>query len=110
MIVVCSLSDFENVCESIKPTHAISVIDPGFEPKTPKGVANHLKLGFDDIVSISDKGPLYRIPGQNSHIEQTLFTEKNAKTIADFVDTWNPDNSIVIHCKGNNYLLNCGKK
>jgi len=98
MIVVCSLSDFENVCESIKPTHAISVIDPGFEPKTPKGVANHLKLGFDDIVSISDKGPLYRIPGQNSHIEQTLFTEKNAKTIADFVDTWNPDNSIVIHC------------
>ena len=98
MIVVCSLSDFENVCESIKPTHAISVIDPCFEPKTPKGIANHLKLGFDDIVSISDKGPLYRIPGQNSHIEQNLFTEKNDKTIADFVDTWNPDNSIVIHC------------
>lgn len=98
MIVVCSLSDFENVCESIKPTHAISVIDPGFEPNTPKDITNHLKLGFDDIVSISDKGPLYRVPGQNSHIKQTLFTEKNAKKISDFVDTWSSDNSIVIHC------------
>ena len=98
MIIVCSLNDLETVCNSLKPKYLISVIDPGYEPETPSGVKNHLKLGFDDIVSISDKGPLYRIPGQNSHIEQTLFTEKNAKTIADFVDTWNPDNSIVIHC------------
>ena len=46
MIVVCSLSEFSNVCESINPSHAISVIDPGFEPTTPKGVSNHLKLGL----------------------------------------------------------------
>ena len=32
--VICSLSDFNNVCDSIKPSHAISVIDPGFEPAT----------------------------------------------------------------------------
>ena len=68
-IIVCSLSDFENVCESVKPTHAISVIDPGFEPKTPPGIKNHLKLGFDDITSINDSGPIYRMPGQNNNIQ-----------------------------------------
>ena len=98
MIVVCSLSDFSNICESVKPSHAISVIDPGFEPETPKGVKNHLKLGFDDIVSISDTGPLYRVPGKNSHLKQTLFNENNALSISTFIKTWNPIKPIVIHC------------
>ena len=98
MIVVCSLSDFENVCESIKPTHAISVIDPGFEPSTPQGVENHLKLGFDDIINIDDQGPLYRVPGKNSHLKQTLFNENNALSISTFIKTWNPIKPIVIHC------------
>ena len=98
MIVVCSLSDFSNVCESINPTHAISVIDPGFEPPTPKGVLYHLKLGFDDIVSISDKGPLYRVPGKNSHINQTLFNKENAISISKFIKTWSSKTSIVVHC------------
>ena len=30
MIVVCSLKDLETVCSSVKPSHVISVIDPGF--------------------------------------------------------------------------------
>ena len=98
MIIVCSLSDFENVCESVKPTHAISVIDPGFEPKTPPGIKNHLKLGFDDIISINDDGPLYRLPGDINPKKQTLFTESNANTVASFLKTWNEDSSIVIHC------------
>ena len=98
MIIVCSLSDFPNVCENIKPSHAISVIDPGFEPPTPKGVSYHLKLGFDDIVSITDDGPLYRVPGKNSHIDQTLFTEKDALSILEFVNTWNSELPIVVHC------------
>ena len=52
MIIVCSLSDLENVCESIKPKYVISVIDPGYAPETPNGVSKHLKLGFDDIIEI----------------------------------------------------------
>ena len=98
MIVVCSLSDFNNVCDSIKPSHAISVIDPGFEPNTPSGVSNHLKLGFDDIINISDDGPLYRVPGKNSHIAQTLFSESNALSIVEFVNSWKQEKPIVIHC------------
>jgi hypothetical protein len=35
MIIVCSLSDLVDVCESVKPKYLISVIDPGYEPETP---------------------------------------------------------------------------
>ena len=59
MIIVCSLSDLENVCESIKPKYVISVIDPGYAPETPKGVGNHLKLGFDDIIEISSNNKIF---------------------------------------------------
>ena len=98
MIVVCSLSDFSQTCESIQPSHAISVIDPGFEPKTPHGVSHHLKLGFDDIVSFNDSGPLYRLPGQEHNAVQTLFNSNDAKKIAEFVRTWDSKKPIIIHC------------
>jgi len=98
MIVVCSLSDFENVCESIKPSHAISVIDPGFEPNTPKNVKHHLKIGFDDIVSINDSGPIYRLPGQEDNNTQTLFTKENSISVSNFLNTWDSNSNIVIHC------------
>ncbi len=52
MIIVCSLNDLETVCNSLKPKNLISVIDPGYEPETPSGVKNHLKLGFDDILEV----------------------------------------------------------
>ena len=58
MIIVCSLNDLLNVCDSVKPKYLISVIDPGYEPDTPKSVQKHLKLGFDDIVKISSIRPI----------------------------------------------------
>ena len=61
MIIVCSLKDLETVCESVKPSHVISVIDPGYAPETPSGVSNHLKLGFDDIIEISPKNQIFRL-------------------------------------------------
>ena len=52
MIIVCSLKDVPEVCESVKPKYLISVIDPGYAPETPKSVQKHLKLGFDDILEM----------------------------------------------------------
>lgn len=98
MIVVCSLSDFKGVCESVKPTHAITVIDPGFEPDTPSSVKYHLKLGFDDIVSINDKGPIYRLPGQEDNNYQKLFTKENSISVFNFLKKWDSNSNIVIHC------------
>ena len=54
MIIVCSLADQKSICQTVNPSHLISVIDPGFAPKTPHNVKNHLKLGFDDIIEIKD--------------------------------------------------------
>ena len=60
MIIVCSLSDFPNLCESIKPSHAISVIDPGFAPgvgtpepfgMTPYEVLQTINFFSDRIVA-----------------------------------------------------------
>ena len=61
MIIVCSLKDLDTVCKSIKPSHVISVIDPGFAPETPDGVTHHLKLGFDDILEASPDNQIYRL-------------------------------------------------
>ena len=60
MIIVCSLSDHGHVCDSVKADHLISVIDPGYEPKTPTNVKYHLKLGFDDIIEINENNIIHR--------------------------------------------------
>ena len=96
MIIVCSLSDLVNVCESVKPKFVISVIDPGFAPETPKGVKNHLKLGFDDILKISSENKIFR---QNTDaIPQTLPSEKHVNSIIEFTKNLKEHENIVIHC------------
>ena len=75
MIIVCSLSDLLNVCESIQPKYLISVIDPGYAPETPKGVKNHLKLGFDDIIEISKELKCLVCDGQNIFESNSNFSK-----------------------------------
>ena len=96
MIVVCSLSDVKFVCESISPSHLISAIDPGYEPNTPKGVEKHLKLGFDDIIEVSDSNSIFRL--NKEIVEQVLPSLKHANTIIDFLKSWNNSKPLVIHC------------
>ncbi len=96
MIVVCSLNDLYNVCENIKPSHVISVIDPGHEPETPNGVKNHLKLGFDDIIEISEKNTIYRL--NDNKVDQVLPSKNHIKSIVDFLSSWDNTKPIVIHC------------
>ena len=96
MIIVCSLNDLFDVCETVKPKYLISVIDPGYEPETSKSVKNHLKLGFDDIIKISSNNHIFRnnidqipqLPPNRSHIE----------SISEFTNSWRVDEDIVIHC------------
>ena len=96
MIIVCSLKDLENVCESVKPSHVVSVIDPGYAPKTPSGVRNHLKLGFDDIVEISQKNKIFRLNSPN--VPQLPPNKNHTNSIIKFANTWNAKKTIVIHC------------
>ena len=96
MIIVCSLSDLSNVCESVQPKYLISVIDPGYAPETPKGVKNHLKLGFDDIIEISSNNKIFRL--NTDKIPQTLPGEEHVNSIIDFTSTYSFEEDIVIHC------------
>ena len=96
MILVCSLKDLETVCESIQPSHVISVIDPGYAPKTPKGVEHHLKLGFDDIVEISSFNNLFR--DNLNIVPQTLPNQIHIDSIIQFSKLINPEDNVVVHC------------
>ena len=96
MIIVCSLNDHKNVCESVNASHLISVIDPGFQPKTPSCIKKHLKLGFDDIVDIRKENQIYRVPGFDN--KQILPNDEHISKIINFVETWDQSQPIVIHC------------
>ena len=96
MIVVCSLKDLDLVCDSIKPSHIISVIDPCFAPKTPKGVNSHLKLGFDDIINIDPNNSIFRL--NIDKVPQLLPNRDHVDSIIEFTKGWNNSSPIVIHC------------
>ena len=96
MIIVCSLSDHKNVCESVKASHLISVIDPGFQPLTPKVIQKHLKLSFDDIVEFNKNNKIFR--GSGLFNEQILPNINHINKIVNFVSTWDQSHPIVIHC------------
>ena len=96
MIIVCSLSDLVDVCESVKPKYLISVIDPGYVPETPKSVQKHLKLGFDDIVKISADNNIFRL--NTDEIPQLPPNLSHIDSISEFTSHWNVDEDIVIHC------------
>ena len=96
MIVVCSLDDLVSVCSSIKPKYLISVIDPGYEPETPKDVKYHLKLGFDDIIEISELNHIFR--NNLDKIPQQLPNHKHIDSIVDFSSNISSDDKVVIHC------------
>ena len=96
MIIVSSLSDHKNICESVKASHLISVIDPGFQPTTPKVIQKHLKLSFDDIVEINENNKIFR--GPSLFNEQILPNIKHINKIVNFILSWDQSHPIVIHC------------
>jgi len=96
MIIVCSLNDLLDVCESVKPKYLISVIDPGYEPETPKSVQNHLKLGFDDIINISSNNHIFR--NNTDEIPQLPPNKSHIESISKFTNKWDVNEDIVIHC------------
>jgi len=96
MIIVCSLKDLNTVCESVNPSHVISVIDPGYAPETPPGVSNHLKLGFDDIIEVNPKNQIFRL--NTDEIPQLPPNQDHINSIKKFSETWSKESPIVIHC------------
>ena len=96
MIIVCSLKDLETVCDSVKPSHVISVIDPGYAPETPPGVDMHLKIEFDDIVKVSPNNKIFRL--NINEVPQLAPNINHTNSIIEFANSWDKENTLIIHC------------
>ncbi len=83
-IIVCPLSRVPAVARARKPSHAVSLLDPGTPFPTLDGDTRHLRLPIHDIELEMD--------GMDA------LCETRMRTILDFVETWRPNDPILIHC------------
>jgi predicted protein tyrosine phosphatase len=84
-IIVCPLSRAPEIARERKPSHVVSLLDPGSAFPTLDGYDNrHLRLPIHDIEQ--------EIEGQDA------LCDKRMRTILDFVGLWGRDVPILIHC------------
>lgn len=84
-IVVCPLSRVPEVAREHRPSHVISLLDPGTHfPALPALGERHLRIGVHDI-----------------ELEEHGFDavcDKRIRTLLDFVQKWEREDPILIHC------------
>lgn len=85
-IIVCPLSQAPAVARAHKPSHAVSLLDPGSMFPVLVGMPEdrHFRLGVHDINEVQD-GCL-------------ICDETQMKTILDFVSGWDRKDPMLIHC------------
>lgn len=85
-IIVCPLSRAPEIARERKPSHVVSLLDPGsgFPLLNGYGAERHLCLEIHDIEA--------EVEGQDA------LCEKRMRTILDFVGQWGRDVPILIHC------------
>jgi predicted protein tyrosine phosphatase len=83
---VCALKHIPEMVKLTGARHLVSVIDAHFLPDTPTAISRdrHLKLGMHDIIQ----------PQPNL----TLPTAEHVRELLDFVQSWDKQTSILIHC------------
>lgn len=84
-IIVCSLARVPNVAREHKPSHIISLLDPGTPFPVVRTVANrHLRLEVHDIEVDSEDTPAPNA----EHIDSIL----------SFVSAWDRTSPLLVHC------------
>ena len=85
-IHVCPLSRLQDVVAAHRPSHLVTLLDPGHEIPTPAEMeaSLHLKLGVHDITALVEG---YTPP------DETLVTR-----LVDFGRTWDRSRPLVAHC------------
>jgi predicted protein tyrosine phosphatase len=83
-IIVCPLSYVETVCEVRRPSHLLSLLDPGHVIPTPQGLGTHLRIGVHDIAEETEG----LICPDETVVEQ----------IVAFGGAWEGSAPIVVHC------------
>lgn len=85
-ILVCPLSRAPDIARDRRPSHVVSLLDPGTAFPSLAGFADerHLRLSIHDIEAEAE--------GQDA------LCDKRMRTILDFVGGWRGDEPILIHC------------
>ncbi|MGF1463550.1 MAG: tyrosine phosphatase family protein [Maricaulaceae bacterium] len=86
MIIVSSLARLPDTLAERRPSHLISLLDPGSMIDTPAGFSadNHLRLEMHDVVSPR--------PGE------TPPDRRHVARLVAFIDRWDRRDPLVVHC------------
>jgi predicted protein tyrosine phosphatase len=85
-IIVCPLSHVETICEARRPSHLLSLLDPGHVIPSPAGLGTgaHLRIGVHDICDETE--------GLVRPDEATV------QEVIAFGRGWTAEAPIVVHC------------
>ena len=85
-IIVCPLSRASEIARDAKPSHVVSLLDPGTTFPSLAGYddARHLRLSIHDI--------------EEASAGMDACCDKRMRTILDFVGNWDRASPILVHC------------
>jgi predicted protein tyrosine phosphatase len=85
-IIVCPLSHVERICEARRPSHLLSLLDPGHVIPSPAGLGAgaHLRIGVHDICDETEG----LIRPDEAVVEEVIA----------FGRGWTAEAPIVVHC------------
>jgi len=83
-IHVCALRHVPEMVERTGARHLISAINADLQPVTPATISRHLKLDMHDIIETQPA--------------TTAPTSVHVKALLDFVQSWDKQAPILIHC------------
>ena len=84
MILVTPLSAIEDTIRRYKPSHMVTLLSPEHMIETPRGIANHLKLGLNDVSIVAES----EAPPGKHHVEQLI----------EFGRGWDASAPMLVHC------------
>lgn len=86
VVHVCPLAELQRVARRVRPSHVVTLLDPGDWPETPEGVApeRHHRVGVHD----------YAEPVEG----MTIPEEEHVARLIDFLRGWDGGAPILIHC------------
>jgi len=86
VVHVCPLAELTRVARRVRPSHVVTLLDPGDWPETPEGIApeRHHRVGVHDYAEPVDG--------------MTIPEEAHIRGLIDFLRGWDASAPILIHC------------
>jgi len=87
MILVTPLSAVEDTIRRYRPSHLVTLLSPEHMIETPAGIAQHLRLGVNDV-SEAEEVEEAEVPPSDQHIARLLA----------FARGWPAEAPLLVHC------------